>query len=142
VEIIALTSDDTLLEQIGQTLDGESIIRPADSVDAAREFIRPMRPCVLLLDARGHAALGAIVERLQSPEGTCIVVVLAPADDSSSVSSALRGSATFAILPIPIEPAQTSAVLEGAREEALARCTLAGQSCATEAEPAAREQTT
>jgi protein TonB len=141
VEIIALTGDDELLEQIGQTLDGETTIRPADSVDAAREFIRPMRPSVLLLDARGHSALGAIVESLQAPDGSCIVVVLAPAAESSSVSSTLRGSATFAILPIPVDPGQTMAVLEGAREEALARCTLAAQSSASVTAAAAPEPT-
>jgi len=125
VEIIALTDDDALLEQIGQALDGESTIRHADSVDAAREFIRPLRPCVLLLDARGQQDLAATVDVLQSPDGTCVAVVLATANESANVSNSLRGSATFAILPIPVEQGQTMAVLEGAREEALARLTLA-----------------
>jgi protein TonB len=131
VEIIALTANDALLEQIGQTLDGESTIRQADSLDAAREFIRPLRPCVLLLDAQGHSDIVAIVESVQSPDGTCIVVVFTPADEIATVSSTLRGSPTFAILPIPVEPGQTIAVLEGAREEALARLTLAAQSIST-----------
>lgn len=137
VEVIALTGDDSLLEQIGQTLDSESIIRPADSVDSAREFIRPARPCVLLLDARGHSDLGASVERLQSPDGTCVVIVLATAGASASVSRALRGSATFAVLPIPIEHGQTMAVLAGARDEALARCTLTSPSNSNEGVSAA-----
>ncbi len=131
VEIIALTSNDALLEQIGQALDGESTIRQADSLDAAREFIRPLRPCVLLLEAQGHPDIAAIVESVQSPDGTCIVVVFSPANEIASVSSALQGSPAFAILPVPVEQGQTIAVLEGAREEALARLTLAAQSAAT-----------
>jgi TonB family protein len=130
VEIIALTSNDALLEQIGQTLDGESTIRPADTLDAAREFIRPSQPCVLLLDAQGHPDIAGVIESVQSPDGTCIVVVFAPADAIADVSSALRGSPTFAILPVPVEPDQTIAVLEGARGEALARLALAAQPAA------------
>jgi TonB family protein len=127
VEIIALTGDDALLEQIGQALDGESTFRHVESTAAAREFIRPLRPCVLLLDARGQQDLAATVESLQSPDGTCVVVVLTAADESANVARSLKGSATFAILSIPFEQSPTSAVLDGAREEALARLTLAGQ---------------
>jgi len=127
VEIIALTGDDALLEQIGQALDGEATFRHVESVDAAREFIRPLRPCVLLLDARGQQDLTATVESVQSPDGTCIVVVLTSPDESASVARSVKGSATFAILSIPFEQSQTSAVLDGAREEALARLTLAAQ---------------
>ena len=136
VEIIALTGDDALLEQIGQALDGEATFRHVESVDAAREFIRPMRPCVLLLDARGHQDLPATVESVQSPDGTCIVVVLATADESANVARSVKGSATFAILSIPVEQGQTIAVLDGAREEAQARLTLAEQAVVKPTAPA------
>jgi protein TonB len=138
VEIIALTSDDALLEQIGQALDGEATFRHVESVDAAREFIRPLRPCLLLLDARGQQDLPAIVASMQSLDGTCIVVVLTPPDASANVAHSLKGSATFAILSIPFEQSPTIAVLDGAREEALARLTLAAQQIVepTAAEPA------
>ncbi len=136
VEIIALTGDDALLEQIGQALDGETTFRHVESVDAAREFIRPLQPCLLLLDARGQQDLPATVASMQAPDGTCIVVVLAPPDESSNVARSLKGSATFAILSIPCEQGPTVAVLDGAREEALARLTLAAQ---PDVEPAAVE---
>jgi protein TonB len=127
VEIIALTDDDALLEQIGQALDGEATFRHVESVDAAREFIRPLRPCLLLLDARGRQDLPATVASMQSPDGTCVVVVLTPPDESANVARSLKGSATFAILSIPFEQGPTIAVLDGAREEALARLTLTAQ---------------
>ena len=72
VEIIALTDDDALLEQIGQALDGDATFRHAESVDAAGEFIRPLRPCLLLLDARSQQDLPAAVASVQSPDGTCV----------------------------------------------------------------------
>ncbi len=142
VEIIALTGDDTLLEQIGLALDGESTIRPVESEQAAREFIRPLRPCVVLLDARGRPDLCATVNGLQSPDGTCIVIVLTPTEESASVSRAIRGSATFAILPIPVETGQATAILEGASAEALARYTLAAPASVLASAPTVAASTT
>jgi periplasmic protein TonB len=135
VEIIALTDDDALLEQIGQALDGEATFRHVESVDAAREFIQPLRPCLLLLDARGQQDLPATIASMQSPDGTCVVVVLTPPDESADVARSLKGSATFAILSIPFDPAPTIAVLDGAREEALARLSLAAQTSVAESAP-------
>jgi TonB family protein len=124
VEVLAITSDDVLLEQIGQALDGESIIRPADSPAEARGIASPSQPCVVLLDARGYDDLARVVDDLQSPDGSRVIVIFAPADASNDVARALRGSATFAVLTIPVVQAQATAVLGGAREEALARRAL------------------
>lgn len=124
-EFIAITGDDLLLEHIGRALDGESTVRHVETAAAAREFLRPSQPCVLLLDARGLDDPAATVEGLQSPDITSVVVVFAPADRSADIARAIRGSAAFAVLPIPVEQAQAVAVIEGAHEESLARHTLA-----------------
>ncbi len=124
-EFIAITSDDSLLEQIGQALDGESTVRHVETAPEAREFLRPTQPCVLLLDATGLEDPATIVKGLQSPDLTSVVIVFAPANRSADVARAIRGSAAFAVLPIPVEPAQAMAVIEGAREESLARYSLA-----------------
>ncbi len=121
IEFIAVTGSDELLEQIGQALDGESAIRHADTVAAARELIRASQPCVVLLDAREHADPGKVLELLQSPAALSVIVVFAPAEQTAAVAHSIKGSAAFAVLPVPIETAKTAAVLEGAREEALAR---------------------
>jgi len=117
VEFIVVTSSDETLEQIGQVLDDDCTVRHVDAPFAASVLIRPARPYVVLLDARGHADLATVIESVQSPEGTSVVVVLAPAGEIATISRAVRGSATFAVLPIPIEPGQTVAVIDGAREE-------------------------
>lgn len=124
MEFIVISADDELLAQIGQVLDDDCTVRQADAADAARGFMRPARPYVVLLDARGVTDLAAVIESVQSPHGTSVVVVLSPADEIAAVSRSVRGSATFAVLPIPIEPGQTLAVVEGASEESLARLTL------------------
>ena len=124
VEIVAITSDDLLLEQIGQVLDGQSTIRQADNPAEARALLRPSQPSVVLLDTRGHDDLALVVQDLQSPDGTSIVVLFAPADASADIARVVRGSATFAVLSIPVVPVQATAVIEGACEECLARHAL------------------
>ena len=127
VEFIAVTQSDELLEQLGQALDGESAIRHADTIAAARELIEASQPCVVMLDAREHQNAGTAVEELQPPNGLSVVVVFAPADQTSVVAQAIKRSSTFAVLPVPLETAKTAAVLEGARDEALARRNVAAQ---------------
>ncbi len=124
VDVIAVTRDDALLEQVGLALDGETGIRLADSVDAVAEHVDAACAQVLLLDVREYPDPGGAVDRLQSLSDSCVVVVLAPDSEASNVADTIRRSAVFAVLPIPIEPGKTSAVLEGAREEALSRAIL------------------
>ncbi len=123
-EFVVVTSDDALLEQMGPALDGESTVRHAETTAAAREFLRAAQASVVLLDTRDLAEPSAAIEGLQSPDIACVVVVFAPADHCADVARSIRGSAAFAVLPIPIEQAQAMAVIEGAREESLARHTL------------------
>ncbi len=125
VDTIAVTRDDALLEQVGMALDGETGIRLADSVDTVVEHVDAACAQVILLDARDYPDLGGAVDQLQSLSDSCVVVVLAPDSEASEVATAIRRSAVFAVLPIPVEPGKTAAVLEGAMEEALSRSVLA-----------------
>jgi protein TonB len=127
VEFIAVTQSDELLEQLGQALDGESAIRHADTIAAARELIQASQPCVVMLDAREHPKPGDAIEQLQPANGLSVIVVFAHADQTGTVAQAIKRSPTFAVLPVPLETAKTAAVLEGAREEALARRNVASQ---------------
>ena len=125
VEFIAVTQSDELLEQLGQALDGESAIRHADTIAAARELIQGSDPCVVMIDAREHQRPGEVIDQLQPANGLSVIVVFAPADQTGAVAQAIKRSPTFAVLPVPLETAKTAAVLEGAREEALARRNVA-----------------
>jgi DNA-binding NtrC family response regulator len=113
---------DELLEQLGQSLDGESAIRQADTVDALARMIRAAQPCVVLLDVRSHASPSLVIEQLGAGRAF-VIVVFAAADQTATVAGSIRSSAVFAVLPVPLEIAKTAAVLEGAREEALSRRT-------------------
>ena len=124
VDVVAVTRSDDLLEQIGLLLDGESAVRPVDSVEAVAEQFAANRAHLVLLDARDCAAVGTDVERVLARNDACVVVVFAPAEQTSDIAGAIKGSAAFAVLPIPIDAGQTAAVLDGAREEALSRLAI------------------
>lgn len=135
VDVIAITRDDALLEQVGRELDGQSGIRLADSVEAAADHVEAAHAQVILLDAREYADPGSAVDALQALSDSGVVVVFAPETQSADIASAVRRSAAFAVLPIPIEIGKTAAVLEGAREEALARAILAAPQVVPPADP-------
>jgi protein TonB len=127
VEFIAVSSDDSLLEQVGQALDGESAIRQVDTVDAARELISATPCCVVLLEVPAQVDAAQLVRQLQAHSDLTVIVVFAPADRTAVVARAITATATFAVLPVPLEVAKTAAVLEGARDEALSRHALLAQ---------------
>lgn len=121
---VVLTHSDELLEQIGQVLDEDGEVRHADNEEEARQFADPRHATVMLVDAREQVDPALVVERLHATDGSTVIVVFAPAGSVADVARAIRGSAAFAVLPIPIESDKTRAVLEGAGEEAMARRAL------------------
>lgn len=124
VDLVAVTRDDALLEQIGQELDGQTGIRLADSIEVAAEHVIAAHAQVFLLDARDHEDLASAVDRLQSYSGSGVVVAFVPESELPETAAAIRRTAVFALLTIPVEPGKTAAVLEGARQEALSRAIL------------------
>ena len=121
---VVLTHSDELLEQIGQVLDEDSEVRHADNEEEARQCADPRHATVMLVDAREQVDPALVVERLHVTDGSTVIVVFAPAGSVTDVARAIRGSAAFAVLPIPVETEKTRAVLQGAGEEALARRAL------------------
>jgi TonB family protein len=121
VEFVAISDSDELLEQLAQSLDGDCVIRHADTVDAARELIAAAQPCVVLVDVRTHPRPGEVIEKVQSPTDTSVIVLFAETEQTSTVASSIRNSAAYAVLPVPLEIAKTAAVLGGARDEVLTR---------------------
>jgi protein TonB len=123
-EFVVLTGSDELLEQVGQALDGVGEIRHVENEEEARQLANPQHATVMLLDTRDQNDSGLVVERLHASDGSTVIVVFAPATAAADVARAIKGSAAFAVLPIPIEMEKTRAVLHGAAEEALARRAL------------------
>lgn len=124
-EFIALTGNDELLEQLALSLDGDSGIRHCESIDGVAAVVSATRAHVVLLDSREHTDLGGVVERIQRLADACVLVVFAPAEQTTQIAGDIRGSAVFAVLPIPVETGKTAAVLAGARDEAMSRLVIA-----------------
>jgi protein TonB len=131
-EFVALTGNDELLEQLGQALDGDSAIRHCETLDGIAEQLSAKRAYVVMLDAREHAMLAGVIERIQLLADSCVVVVFAPTEQTAEIATAIRRSAVFAVLPIPVETGKTAAVLAGARDEALSRLCIAAPPVSTE----------
>lgn len=121
-EIIAVTSRDDFLLEIGEALSGSTSVRPVDSVATALEQIAGSRKVQLLaVDARDLDDLRGDIERVNSQAPHIVALVFANADAEKQTALALKGTNVFAVLSIPIDKRKTSAVLEGAVADAIAR---------------------
>lgn len=123
-EYVVLTRSDELLEHVGLALDGAGEVRHAENEEDARHLADARHATVMLLDSREQVDPGLVVERLHASDGSTVIVVFAPSEVMADVARVIKGSAAFAVLPVPIEMDKTRAVLLGAGEEALARRAL------------------
>ncbi|HUI62788.1 MAG TPA: energy transducer TonB [Steroidobacteraceae bacterium] len=122
VDVIAVTTRDDFLLELGESLGGQASVRPVDSVGAAFEHLtNAKRGHVLVLDTRDLSDLRADIDRVHAQAAHAVVLVFAAADSERSVGAAVKGSNVLAVLPIPLDQRKTSAVLEGALADATAR---------------------
>jgi protein TonB len=122
-EIVALTTRDEFLLELGEALSGQATIRPVDSIDTAIELLNQSRARaqVLVVDSVETANLRADVEQAQANSPQASILVFAPADAEKQTAAALKGTGTFAVLATPIDKRKTAAVFEGAVADASAR---------------------
>jgi TonB family protein len=125
-DITAITTRDDLLLELGGMLSGQAAVRPVDSVTAALEAMSAgKRGQVLVVDAREVAEVRAAVDAAHAAVPRAVVLVFAEGAAEKDLGAALKGSKVFAVLPLPIDPRKTQAVLEGALAEAVAKRTAA-----------------
>jgi TonB family protein len=121
-EIIAITTHDDFLLEMGEALTGSTSVRPVDSVATALEQISGARKVQLLaIDARDVDNLRGEVERINAQAPHIVTLVFANSDAEKQTASALKGTNVFAVLSIPLDKRKTAAVLEGAVADATAR---------------------
>lgn len=127
-EIIAITTRDDFLLEIGEALSGQTSVRPVDSLDTAIEQLGNTRRGVQLLavDARDVGNLRADIERVNSQSPQTVILVFAAAEAEKQTAAAIKGTSVFAVLPIPVDKRKTAAVLEGATADAISRRAASG----------------
>jgi protein TonB len=119
VNLAALTHHDDFLLELGEVLGGRASVHPADSLDAALEQLDGARGGqVLAIDAREAENVRADVERATSQNPHAVILVFTAGSAEKSVAAAVKGTRVFAVLPLPIEPDKTSAVLDAALADA------------------------
>jgi hypothetical protein len=130
VDVIAITSRDDFLLELGQTLGGQASIRPVDSVEAALTSLTATakRGQVLVLDALEANEVRPTVDAVQGRAPHAVMLVFVAAALERQVSAAVKGSKVFALLPSPIDARKTQAVFAGVIEEATARRSTAAAS--------------
>jgi TonB family protein len=125
-DITAITTHDDFLLELGQTLGGQAAVRPVDTLEAALESMAASkRGQVLAIDARDVANVRAAVDTTHAKIPRAVVLVFAEGTAEKQLGAALKGSKVFAVLPTPIDPRKTQAVVDGAIADALANKAMA-----------------
>jgi protein TonB len=128
-EIIAVTSRDDFLLEMGEALSGATAVRPVDSIGTALEQLASSRKVQLLaVDARDVDDLRGEIERVNSQAPHVVALVFANADAEKQTAFALKGTNVFAVLSIPIDKRKAAAVIEGAVADAIVRRPAGGGS--------------
>ncbi|HVW68916.1 MAG TPA: TonB family protein [Steroidobacteraceae bacterium] len=122
VDLIALTTRDDFLLELGESLGGQASVRPVDSIAAAIEHLTgTKRAQLLVVDTRDIADVRGDVEQALAQAPHTVALLFANSDAEKQLGTTVKGSNVFAVLPIPIDKRKTSAVLEGAITEAVAK---------------------
>ncbi|HTV51376.1 MAG TPA: TonB family protein [Steroidobacteraceae bacterium] len=121
-ELIAVTTRDDFLLELGEVLTGQLMLSPVDHVAAALEQLAAARrPQVLAIDSRISNELRPEIDRLHAQAPSVPVLVFTLAESDKAMAAAMKGASIFAVLPIPVDRRKTVAVLEGALAEAVQR---------------------
>ena len=119
VDLAALTHHDDFLLELGEVLGGRASVHPADSLEVALEHLEGARGGqILAIDAREAENVRADVERACAHNPHAVILVFTAAGAEKSVAAAVKGTRVFTVLPLPIEPGKTSAVLDAALADA------------------------
>jgi protein TonB len=119
VDVIAITTRDDFLLELGQALGGQASVTPVESVAQALEQLAQAkkRPQILAVDSRDSEDVRSAVDTLNTQAPQAAILIFAEGHDESDVAAKLKGSQVFAVLCVPVDIPKTSAVFEGAVTE-------------------------
>jgi protein TonB len=121
-EIVAITTQDDFLLELGDVLGGQAAVHPVESMALALEHMSASRLAhILAIDTRGATDLRDSVGRAYARAANAVIVLFANAADTESLRQAFKGSKVAAVLPIPIDGAKTALVFADALTDTLAK---------------------
>jgi protein TonB len=114
VDVIAVTTRDDFLLELGHALGGQASVNPVESAALALEQLgNSKRLKIVIVDSRDLADVRADVDSIKAHAPQLPVLVFAETHAELNVAAALKGSKVFAVLPIPVDPRKTAAVFGG-----------------------------
>jgi len=121
-EIVAITTQDDFLLELGAVVGEQAAVHPVESVAMALEHMGSARRAqILAIDTRDIADLRDAVGRAYARAADVAILLFANAADEESVRHAFRASKIVAVLPIPIDPPRTALAFAGALADAVAQ---------------------
>lgn len=121
-EVVAITTQDDFLLELGDVLGGQAAVHPVESMALALEHMSASRLAhILAIDTRGATDLRDSIGRAYARAANAVVVLFANAADTESLREAFKSSRVAAVLPIPIEGAKTALVFAEALSDTLAK---------------------
>jgi periplasmic protein TonB len=121
-EVIAVSTSDEFLLELGVALGGQASVRPVDGVDTALEHLGNSRRAQLIaFDARSVTGARAAIERLHSKAPQVSVLAFVDGAAAEAAAAELKGASMFAVVTMPMDPRTTMAAFEGALEAAAKR---------------------
>jgi protein TonB len=122
VEIVAITTQDDFLLELGDVLGGQAAVHPVESMALALEHMSASRLAhILAIDTRGVTDLRDSIGRAYARAANAVIVLFANAADVQSLRRAFEGSKIAAVLGIPMDGASTALVFAEALTDTLAR---------------------
>jgi protein TonB len=114
-ELIAVTTSDELLLELGEALGGRAAMRPVESLDQALEHLGSSRRLQLIaFDIRGVTDVRAAIERARAQYPQVVVLAFADGAVEPAQAANLQGADIFALLPVAVDRRKTIAALDGA----------------------------
>jgi protein TonB len=121
-EIVAITTQDDFLLDLGAVLGGVAAVHPVDSMTAALEHMSASRRAhILAIDTRGMEDLRDSVGRAFARAADAVIVLFAPEHEEEKLRQAFAGSRLFGVLPLPVDPSRTGLTVADALADAVAK---------------------
>jgi len=114
VDVIAITSHDDFLLELGQALGGQASVTPVESISQALEHLSAAkkRLQILAIDSRGLEEIRASVDVLSAQAPHVAMLVFAESHEESDIVASLHDLPISKFLSLPVDVAKTSAVFE------------------------------
>jgi TonB family protein len=121
-DIVVISTRDDFLLELGAVLGAKAALRPVESLSMALEQMGASRRAhILVFDTRGMADLRNCVGRAYARAPDAAILLFADAADKEGMRRMFKGSKVFAVLPIPMDSAQTALIFADALTDASSR---------------------